>query len=88
MFKHKHGVCEKCQKRKRLTNHHLYPKRFFGEIGPIKRLCRECHDLLETFIPTSTVMPKYFYEEIYDNFLRETFSKDDVIPARLYFHAR
>ena len=65
-----YGVCPKCGLIRRLTKHHIFPKRFFGCKGPIKYICRECHDALEKLIPFYVVLRKKRYWEIYNDFLK------------------
>jgi hypothetical protein len=45
-----HSRCPKCLRVKRLTKHHLHPKRYYGGSGQIVEVCRECHNDLEAFI--------------------------------------
>ena len=63
-------ICPKCTKAKKPTNHHVWPKRFFGGGGPILQLCRECHDDIEELIPAVTKLDKSDYERIAQDFLR------------------
>lgn len=65
------GICPKCKEVKELTNHHIYPKRFYGNQFSRRKLliCRTCHNTLETFIPQREKMPDKFYQSIVDLFL-------------------
>lgn len=62
-------VCAKCLEVKRGTRHHVYPQRFFGGIGPILWLCRQCHDALERQIPQHTQLHKADYLQLAQEFL-------------------
>lgn len=62
------GVCPKCKVDKVLSRHHVYPKRFFGGKGPLKLICRSCHDRLELYIPHNEIMPADFYPMVFDWF--------------------
>jgi hypothetical protein len=58
------GRCPKCAQTKRLTRHHVFPKRFFPEQwggGITVWLCRECHTLLEYEIPYNQALSKESY---------------------------
>lgn len=48
MSRHKEE-CPKCGCNKRLTRHHIFPKRHFKS-NEVILLCRECHDKLESII--------------------------------------
>lgn len=61
------GICPKCRKDRLLTRHHFKPKRFFRS-SPTIRICRKCHDILETIIPKEKMSVK-FYFWIVKNFL-------------------
>lgn len=45
-------ICPACQNVCHLTDHHVLPKRIFGGNGssPKVRICRACHDELESKI--------------------------------------
>ena len=43
-------VCPKCGKLKKLTKHHILPKRYFDNETDTLYICRECHNLLEELI--------------------------------------
>lgn len=64
--------CEKCRTRRRLTRHHVLPRRFFGspDDAPICVLCRPCHDELERLIPLTEMQPIPFYWITLFRFLR------------------
>jgi len=69
----RYGQCPKCKEARLLTKHYIFPKRYFGKGAKnnhIALLCRECHDELEKRIPFSK-MPKLFYNQILNEFLRE-----------------
>jgi hypothetical protein len=55
--------CPGCKRRTKVTRHHILPKRFYGSPAnaPILKLCRGCHNDLETLIPTLPKMPFHFY---------------------------
>ena len=48
--KSKYGKCPKCKQNKMRTNHHIFPKCFYGNSGPTELICRDCHDRLEIFL--------------------------------------
>lgn len=55
------GVCPKCCRRGKLTKHHIFPRRHFGENGNHLWLCLGCHRELERFIPDELVsIARYF----------------------------
>ena len=65
------GICPKCGEMKKLTKHHVLPKRHFGngKKNPERLLiCRECHDDLERLIPFER-QPVPFYKEVVALFL-------------------
>ena len=47
------AVCPKCFELKRMTRHHIVPKRFrVSDTGKYKLLiCRDCHDIFENILP-------------------------------------
>ena len=57
------GVCPKCKKDRHLTRHHVKPKRYFKRSGTIK-ICRRCHDELESLIPYERKPIKFYYRII------------------------
>lgn len=61
------GVCPKCMKSGYLTEHHVFPKRFFGKRNndSILLLCRKCHDKIELLIPYSDKLTQEEYTEIH-----------------------
>lgn len=64
--------CPKCGRQRKLTSHHIYPKRWFGNNRRQRTerflLCRDCHDDLERLIPFQR-MPIPFYTQIIATFL-------------------
>ena len=57
-----YGICPKCKRPKKLTRHHVYPKRFFRKKRPtVLYLCRKCHDKLELQIPVYPKQERVFY---------------------------
>ena len=62
--------CPKCHIEKKMTKHHVFPKRHFGtkDNKKVFLLCRDCHDKLERLIPFE-VMPKEFYPAVIKAFL-------------------
>ncbi len=68
----KYGLCPKCLEYKRLTRHHILPRRIFRKqrSPPILDLCRDCHDILENKIPYKR-KSKSFYFNVAKNFLQE-----------------
>ena len=63
------GYCPKCHRLVCLTDHHVFPKRFFGENNSKLKLCRECHDEIELLIPLHVKLPKEMYIQIVKSFL-------------------
>jgi 5-methylcytosine-specific restriction endonuclease McrA len=64
------GLCPKCGETKRLTRHHIFPKRHFGAGHKfLFLLCRECHNELELDIPQTKVLTKIEYYQIIIRFL-------------------
>jgi len=56
-----HGYCPKCHEVKDLTQHHIWPKRFFrGGYGKLS-ICRNCHDEIETILPRYVKLSKEDY---------------------------
>ena len=72
-----HALCPKCGVVKKLTKHHVLPKRHFGAKGKKFFLCRKCHDELEKLIPYKK-MKNIFYYKIIVEFLNGT--KGGVSP--------
>ena len=64
--------CPKCREYKKMTRHHVYPRRHFGKRNNnvIFHLCRECHVELETRIPFYRIK-KHRYVVILLRFLEE-----------------
>lgn len=66
-------ICPACGELKKMTAHHIFPRRHFGR-GPrnnfIFLLCWECHSELEILIPFE-LMPRRFYPFILNFFLQE-----------------
>ena len=83
------GICPKCHKEKRLTRHHYKPKRFFRRSNTI-RLCRPCHNELETLIPIGRKMPVRFYYWVVKIFLEEGGTDNGMSKMRFrqFFTAR
>jgi len=76
-------VCLFCdRKQKRLTLHHILPRRFYGENPFTVPICRDCHNFIETLIPREKVLPTIEYFYIVWAFYRY---KDE---ARLYLEHR
>lgn len=61
------GICPKCKRHKALTRHHIKPKRFYKTSKTV-RICRKCHDVLETIIPREKMSVR-FYFWVVKNFL-------------------
>lgn len=66
-------LCPGCGEVKKMTAHHIYPRRHFGR-GPrnnfIFLLCWECHAELESYIPYRQ-MERAFYPAIMKRFIEE-----------------
>jgi len=69
-------ICPKCLRAKKPTSHHVWPKRFFGGAGPLLKLCRECHDNIESLIPATQRLSTAEYETIARNFLVQPRRRD------------
>ncbi len=60
-------ICPVCNKNKKLTRHHILPKRFFGKKKYRKEIlmvCRKCHDRIEMNIPRGPLRiqsDKFYY---------------------------
>jgi len=71
------GICPKCLVNKKLTKHHIYPKRYKKRGNKdVKYLCRSCHDELEVDIMLQEIKSKSLpldkkeYLQILNEFLR------------------
>lgn len=62
--------CPKCGNMRKMTIHHVLPKRFFHGDGQKFKLCRVCHDELETHIPCEPPLHPSEYIRILTRFLR------------------
>lgn len=67
------GECPKCHCVKKLTRHHIYPKRHRRSWRKWQRketvlICRDCHDELELRIPREQ-QPEWFYPHIVELFI-------------------
>ncbi|MBP6866087.1 MAG: hypothetical protein KBC12_00925 [Candidatus Pacebacteria bacterium] len=71
------ATCPKCGCDAAMTEHHIYPQRFFGKDrdGNNEKvvLCQRCHGKLENQIPFSPEQPKEFYEGLARDFLGNSF---------------
>ena len=79
------GICPKCEEYRRLTHHHILPKRHGGADGPGIKLCWDCHCELEDMIALVEGRRRHrlsvrSYFRITANFLREA---DDRVMDRL-----
>ena len=61
--------CPKCKIEKRMTRHHVFPRRHFGNSREIFLLCRDCHDKLEHYCIPHELMPREFYPAALKMFL-------------------
>jgi len=61
-------VCPKCKRKKKLTRHHILPKRWFVK-SSILNICRKCHNELELLIPFCK-MPIGFYKRVVRKFMK------------------
>ena len=52
------GICPACLNYRRLTTHHLWPKRVYGRRGndATITLCSKCHEALERVMPYRPTM--------------------------------
>lgn len=63
-------LCPGCGVVKKMTKHHILPKRHFRVGGgQILLICRECHNELELLIPQKRVKDVMFYYHIIVKFL-------------------
>jgi len=62
--------CKKCGKEKRITVHHVLPRRFYSteKVNATIELCWDCHMELEKLIPFKQ-MPRNFYYCVLVEFL-------------------
>ena len=70
---HNKGFCPKCCDYKKLTRHHILPKRWF-KCKHICLICRSCHNDLETYIQNQEKglqLKNYRYYEILNDFLTQ-----------------
>ena len=65
--------CPKCRVLRKMTGHHVFPRRFFGRKNnqTIFLLCRGCHDKLHRIIPDRR-LPKHRSLDILLRFLEDT----------------
>lgn len=65
------GFCPKCLLIKTLTEHHVYPKRFFGKKNNKSKLllCEECHREIEKILPEHFKLTKLDYQNIHRSWL-------------------
>lgn len=59
------GMCLKCEQMKELTEHHIKPRRHYGNgkgNWEVILLCRECHDMLERLIPFDRQPEEFYYD--------------------------
>jgi len=71
------GLCPACLEERRLSKHHLFPKRHFGrkKNREVCMLCLDCHANLERVIAdieanhTELPLPKIQYRRILDGFI-------------------
>lgn len=88
--------CAKCDSEEKLTRHHVYPKRYVrrssntNQKPTVKKLCRDCHDVLERIITqweckVTKLWEKYpeFYAWVVDAFLDTTDERSLEPPADL-----
>ncbi|WP_457635804.1 HNH endonuclease [Persephonella sp.] len=58
------AVCPKCFNLRKLTKHHILPKRHFKKKEDREKiflLCRECHDEIEKQIPFEKMQRQYYF---------------------------
>ena len=71
------ATCPKCGCDAQMTEHHIYPQRFYGKDRDGNRdkviLCDRCHDKLEREIPVYPKQEDSFYLETAKNFLGSAF---------------
>ena len=74
------GVCPKCCEIKRLTKHHVFPKRYYrrNQKPVCMWLCRTCHDQLELMIPLER-MGKGFYLTVVKRFMQNHNMQCDIL---------
>lgn len=53
--------CSNCGTKRKLTRHHIFPKRFYHGDGPVMILCRYCHDELELKVPFEKQSISFYY---------------------------
>jgi len=69
----RYSICPKCFKIKKLTAHHIFPKRFFGDNNSKLYICRDCHDEIEEIIPRYRKLAKRDYIFLTKQWLTENF---------------
>ena len=75
------GICPKCKQLRPRTQHHIYPKRWYGRNNHIVYLCRTCHNKLELLIPFKK-MNKHFYKKVVKDFLAEVYDENITRVSR------
>lgn len=77
-MKAKKQNCPKCGKLRRMTSHHIYPRRVFGVVGnnEIHPICRECHNILESVIAKMEKKLLQQHRAMYRQILIEFFRYD------------
>lgn len=64
-------ICPTCGHKKKLTQHHIFPQRFFGDVNVKVGLCEDCHQgELEHIIPEDTQLTKAEYILLFMGFLK------------------
>lgn len=64
-------ICPTCGNRRKLTEHHIFPQRFFGDINVKVPICENCHQCeLEQIIPKDTQLTKVEYILLFMGFLK------------------
>jgi len=72
--KYKKGTCPKCWKYGKLERHHWLPQRMFGNdsVNPlVLRICKECHQDIEKYIPRTTKLTKLQYRLLHRAWLND-----------------
>lgn len=64
------GYCPKCHCLKPLTEHHVFPRRFFHRNNSKLRICRDCHDEIELLLPYKKKLSKGEYINVTKSWLR------------------
>jgi len=76
-------ICPACGNNRRLTNHHVYPKRFFPNQFLMIKLCNQCHRELEELIPNRRKLIIREYRQLTEEFIQKKQSQLRLEPEEV-----